>query len=194
MRSWTGTGFPLAILIALGALTLWLKHAAELPDEKPVDKRRHDPDTIIERFTASTLDAQGRPLHQLSADRLVHYSDDDSSELTKPRLRYTPPGESVITMVAQRGRTVGGNNEVKLFDDVRVENLGSALEPGWLATMPDLTAYPPLGTAHTKSPIEFTQGTSKLNGVGFSLDQKAQTASLGASVRGHFPPRAVTTP
>lgn len=194
MRAWTGAGFPLAILLALAALTAWLKHAAELPDEKPVDKRRHDPDTIIEKFTASSLDAQGRPLHQLSADRLVHYSDDDSSELTRPRLRYTPPGEPLTTMVAQRGKTIHGKDEVQLFDDVRVERQGSATEPGWVATMPDLTAYPPLGTASTKSPIVFTQGTATLSGTGFTLDQNTKTAALGASVRGHFPARPPTTP
>ena len=194
MRAWTGASFPLAVLLALAALTAWLKHAAELPDEKPVDKRRHDPDTIIEQFTASTLDAQGRPLHQLSADRLVHYSDDDSSELTRPRLRYTPPGEPLTTMAAQRGKMINGRDEVKLFDDVRVERHGTPSEPGWLATMPDITAYPPLGTASTKSPVVFTQGTARLAGTGFSLDQNTKTAALGAPVRGHFPPRTADTP
>lgn len=194
MRAWTGAGFPLAILIALGALTAWLKHAAELPDEKPIDRRRHDPDTIIEQFTASTLDAQGRPLHQLSAERLVHYADDDSSELSRPRLRYTPADAPTITMAAKNGRMLGGKDEIKLFDEVRVERQGSAAEPGWLATMPEITAYPPLGTASTDSAIVFTQGAARLDGVGFSLDQKQRTASLNNQVRGHFPPRPPSSP
>ena len=194
MKAWTGAGFPLAILIALAALTAWLKHAAELPDEKPIDKRRHDPDTIIEQFTATQLDPQGRPLHHLSADRLVHYADDDSSELTLPRLRYSPAGALPITMVAKRGKMLGGREEVKLFDEVRVERQGTATEPGWLATMPDLTAYPPKGTAETASPIVFTQGPARLDGVGFLVNQNERTASLNATVRGHFPSRVISTP
>ena len=194
MKALTGAAFPLAVLLSLSALTLWLKHATELPDEKAVDKRRHDPDTIIEKFTASTLDPQGRPLHQLSADQLVHYPDDDSSELSRPHLRYTPFGQPVTTLQAQRGKSLGGNDEIKLFDTVRIERLGTPSEPGWLATMPDLTAHPPKGTAYTQSQVVFTQGHARLEGQGFSLDQNAQTASLDAKVRGHFPPRTQLTP
>lgn len=189
MKAWTGASFPLAILLALSALTLWLKHAAELPAERPVDKLRHDPDTIIEQFTASALDPKGKPLHQLWADRLVHYSDDDSSELTNPRLRYTPPGQAVITLNAKRGRMVDGKDEVHLYDQVRIERTGSVLDPGWLATMPDITAYPPKGTASTKSPFVFSQGLATIEGTGFSLEQNTRTATLDAAVRAHFPPR-----
>lgn len=189
MRAWTGAGFPLAVIIALTALTAWLKHAAELPDERPIDKRRHDPDTIIEQFTASSLDPQGRPLHRLSADRLVHYGDDDSSELTRPRVQYTPHGEAIITISSQRGLMRDGKDEITLFDEVRVARESTPSQPGWLATMAEITAYPPLGTAHTDHPIVFTQGTATLNGTGFSLDQNARTASLNQAVRGNFPPR-----
>ena len=194
MRTFTGAGFPLAILLSLSALTLWLKHAAELPEEKAVDKRRHDADTIIERFTASTLDPQGRPLHQLTAERLVHYPDDDSSELTLPSLRYTPFGQPVTTMDAKRGKSRGGREEITLFDDVKVARQSTTGEPGWLVTMPDITAYPPLGTARTPSPVVFTQGTTRLDGIGFSLDQNAKTVTLESAIRGNFPPRARNTP
>lgn len=193
MRAWTGAGFPLAILISLAALTLWLKHAAELPDEKPVDHRRHDPDTIIERFTAAALDPDGRPLHYLAADRLEHFSDDNSSDLTQPRLRYTPAGKPVITLKAQRGRALSGSDEVRLLDEVRIEQLADAGTPGWVATMPDISAFPPSGTASTKSPVILIQGLARIDGIGFSLDQKARTTSLNAAVRGHFPPRHSTS-
>ena len=189
MRAWTGASFPLAILLALAALTLWLKHAADLPNERAVDKLRHDPDTIIEQFTASTLDSNGKPLHQIWADRLVHYADDNSSDLTNPRLRYTPAAQSTITINAKRGKMLDGKEEVRLYDDVRVERAGHRLDPGWLATMPDITAFPPKGTAHTKSAFIFTQGLATIQGTGFSLDRNAQTATLDAAVRAHFPPR-----
>lgn len=194
MKAFTGAGFPLAVLLSLGALTLWLKHAAELPEEKKVDKRRHDADTIIERFTASTLDPLGRPLHQLTAERLVHYPDDDSSELTLPSLRYTPFGQPVTTMEAKHGKTRGGRDEITLFDEVRVVRQSTKGEPGWLVTMPDITAYPPLGTAHTPSAVVFSQGAAKLDGIGFSLDQNAKTVRLESTIRGHFPPRITNTP
>ena len=194
MKAWTGASFPFAILLCLGALTLWLKHAAEIPEEAPVDKRRHDPDTMIEQFTASTFDQQGRPLHQLSAAQLVHYSDDDSSELMQPSLRYTPSGEAMTLLSARKGKLSNGKDEVKLFDDVRVERAATPAHPGWLAAMPEITAYPPLGKAIAQGKVIFTQGNMKIESLNFSVDQNTQTAVLETNVRGYFPPRISAQP
>lgn len=194
MRAWTGAGFPLALLTAISALTLWLKHASELPEEKPVDKARHDPDTIIEQLAASSLDAQGIPLHYLSADRVIRFSDDGSSELTNPRLRFTPPSRPTITISARQGRSLAGRQEIRLFDEVRVEQAGTPEEAGWVATTSELTAYPDQRLARSDKQVRFTQGLATIEGTGFTFDQNARTASLNSMVRGHFPPRSPSRP
>jgi len=189
LKAWTGAGFPLAILLALSGLTLWLKHAAELPDERPVDKKRHDPDTIIERMTATALDANGKPLHRISADLALHYPDDDSTDITNPRVHYTPDGQPPILLTAKRGKMLSGKEEVQLHDDVKIERSASRQDPGWVATMPEARAFPATRTASSESPFVFRQGLATVTGTGFALDQPAQTLLLNASVRGQFPPR-----
>lgn len=189
MRAWSGISFPLVVAAALAGLTLWLKQTVDLPEGRHDGKLRHDPDTIIESLRAATFDAQGRPLHHLAADRLVHYPDDDSSHLEKPRLRYTPAGDVEMHATAERGLLLSGREEVHLRGDVRVEKIAATPATGWRATMPELTAYPNRGTLKSDSAYVFTQGEARIEGRGFFADQNARQLVLESNVRGNFPPR-----
>lgn len=189
MRAWSGASFPLVVAACLAGLTLWLKETVELPEGRRDGKLRHDPDTVIEALRAATFDAQGRPLHQLAADRLVHYPDDDSSHLERPRLRYTPAGLPEMRVESVRGLLLAGKDEVQLSGGVRVERLPLGETAGWVATMDELTAYPDSGTVASASPYLVVQGDARLEGTGFFADQNARQLTLETQVRGSFPPR-----
>ena len=194
MRAWSGASFPLVIAAALAGLTLWLRQAVDLPDERRDGKLRHDPDNIIESLRAASYDAQGRPLHHLAADRLVHYPDDDTTHLDRPRLRFTPAGEAEMRVEAARGVLVG-KDEVHLSGGVRIDRIETAagMRPGWTATVPDLVARPDLGTVKSDSPYELVQGAGRITGTGFFADQNERQLTLVSGVRATFPPRRAAT-
>jgi len=80
------TGFPLALLALLAALTFWLDHIAQ-PTTTPRDSiMRHDPDYIVENFVAVRTRVDGTPWYQLEAKRMLHYPDDDTTHLENPRI------------------------------------------------------------------------------------------------------------
>lgn len=189
MKAWAGASFPLGVLAAIMALTLWLKHASEIPDEAPVDKRRHDPDTIIERFSASALDNNGKPLHRVTADRLIRFGDDGASELTKPVLQYTAPDRPAVHISARQGRILSGKEALTLIGDVSVIQAANGAAPGWQARMEEITAYPDERTARTASHVVLTQGGAVIEGDGFFLDQTTRIATLESRVKGRIPPR-----
>lgn len=189
MKAWAGASFPLGVLLAITALTLWLKHASEIPDDVPVDKGRHDPDTIIERFSASALDAKGRPLHRVTADRLVRFGDDAASELTRPTLQYTAQDRPAVLITALNGRIWPGKEAMSLSGNVSVMQIGSGNAPGWQAQMEEITAFPDERTARTASHVVLTQGSAVIEGDGFVLDQSARVVTLESRVKGRIPPR-----
>src|SRR4030095_11093372 len=102
MRLTTTRLFPLAIMLSLALLTFYLERMVR-EDESTPNKRRHDPDYIVSNFTATTYDAEGRALSVLSAARMVHFPDDDTTELQAPHMVQTKPQEPRMTVRAERG-------------------------------------------------------------------------------------------
>ena len=55
------TLFPLLLLLALAAASLWLERAVQAPERDQSGKLRHDPDFIAEDFGITKMDAAGKP-------------------------------------------------------------------------------------------------------------------------------------
>ena len=67
MKRWGSALFPLSLLLALAALTFWLRYATELPESRNDGKDRHDPDFIISDSVLRKLDRSGRLQELLQA-------------------------------------------------------------------------------------------------------------------------------
>jgi lipopolysaccharide export system protein LptC len=84
------------------------------------DAPRHDPDYIVENFRATDMDDTGRPKHELSAIKLVRYSDDGSSELDKPYLIQHTPGQAPTHIRADKGYMPKQGDRIRFSGDVRL--------------------------------------------------------------------------
>ena len=94
---------PVLLLGGLAALTYWLDAQVQSPPERRDGLSRHDPDLFLVNFRAINFDESGNPKEMLSAQRGDHFPDDESAELTAPRLSITQPGKPAFTVTAARG-------------------------------------------------------------------------------------------
>lgn len=186
MKNWGSALFPLTILLALAGLTFWLRHAIELPDERRDGKYRHDADYIIDQPQIRKLDNTGRLQYTLTATDIRHYPDDDTTEISKPKLINLHPSRPSVSISAERARVSQDGNQVDFYDNVQVLRTATAKQQLMLLTMPDLTVRPEDEKAFTKSPILITQGNSWIKGVGMQIDQKTQTYVLESQSVGQF--------
>ena len=104
MKRWSSAALPVTLLLALAVLSFWLRYAPELPDERNDGKSRPDPDFIVNTATAHKLDKSGKLLYTLVADEIRHYPDDDTTDLTNPKLEYFDPTKPTVTISAVRGQ------------------------------------------------------------------------------------------
>lgn len=188
--NWGSALFPLAILLVLFALTFWLRHAVELPEERKDGKSRHDPDYIIDRTKLLKLDKTGRLHYTMSADEIRHYPDDDTTDLSKPRIVFLHPSNPSVTMSGERAHVSAKGEQVDLHENVRILRDASPTKEMMLATMNSLTIRPDDDTAATKSPVRITQGKSWLTGVGLQVNNKTQTYVLESQALGQFESRS----
>lgn len=161
--------FPITLMVLLVGLTTWLQHATELDQPRNDGKQRHDPDFTAENFTVRQLDAEGNVKYSLTGSSMVHFADDESSEITAPRLTYlaSPPPlhlQSKWARVSKDGETVD------LHEDVfgRREATADEAEVTFRTTV--LRVIPDDQFATTDAPVTITQGPSVIKGTGLDAD------------------------
>ncbi|OGS90499.1 MAG: LPS export ABC transporter periplasmic protein LptC [Gallionellales bacterium GWA2_60_18] len=179
---------PLLPLLGLLGATYWLNQQVRPEPEKPDSSKRHDPDAIMENFSAVKLNEQGSPRFVMTAKKMSHYPDDDSTALETPRLATLSPDRPTIHTVAKRGIVSSKGDEIFLHDDVEVLREANAkqseltLQTGYLHVIPDRD------WAETDHPVTIVDARNTVHAVGLEMDNKARTLKLLAQVRSEHVP------
>lgn len=119
MRLSTTRLFPLALMFVLALLTFYLERTVR-EEEVQTPQRRHDPDYMVNNFTTTSYGGDGRVESVMSAAKMIHYPDDDSTELVAPRLVQSKPGQPRVTVRADRGVLGREGDEIFLYDNVEL--------------------------------------------------------------------------
>lgn len=166
MRSRAASLAPLALMLLLAAVTFLLYRAVQ--SDTPRGPLRHDPDYIIEQFTVRRFGVDGRLQHTLTAAKMVHFPDDDTSLVTAPHLLYhRQPATEVF---AQQARVSKDGKEIDLVNDVKVIRHGVAGAADTMMETRLLKVFPDDETATTRTPVVITKGQSVVNGSGLDLN------------------------
>jgi lipopolysaccharide export system protein LptC len=176
-----GSLLPLVLAALLAGLTYWLDHVVE----NNIGRRasvRHDPDYFVDRFTVRRFGPDGTLQHTVTADRMVHFPDNDSTEVTAPHLVYETPPRTDIT--ARTAWLDSKGKHIRLNDDVRVARSGADGQPATVMTTSLLYVTPDDETAETDAPVTITQGQSIISGVGLEANNKTEIAVMHGPVRG----------
>ena len=188
MRLTTTRLFPLALMLSLALLTFYLERMVRDEETTP-NKRRHDPDYIVTNFTATTFDALGRPLSVLSAARMVHYPDDDTTELYRPRMLQSRPNEPRMTVNAERGSVSANGEEIFLYDNVVLVREADGEHPEARLTTSFLHVLRDRSLVRTDREVLIVEDSRSLSGRGMEYDSESRVFTLLADVRGRFEPK-----
>lgn len=180
--------FPLTVLLLLVGLTTWLQHATDVETPRNDGKLRHDPDFIAENFTVRQLDASGKLKYSLKATKMLHYADDESTDVSEPRLTYLdrPPP---LHLQARRANISKDGKIIDLHEDVFGRREPDGNDSEMTFTSSRLLVYPDDELARTTAPVTLTQGHSVIEGVGMDADNLHRIFTLHQRVTGTFYPK-----
>ena len=182
------TWLPLAVLMLLVGLTLWLNNLVQAPVARADGSLRHDPDLIVENFSARKLGEGGAVQYTLAARKMVHYPDDDSALLESVTLESFEPRQPRMTITADHGRLEQGGDRVWIEGNVVVTREGDArIQPATLRT-DKLLVLPDAGIARTTSQVVLESPSGRAVASGLELDNRARTLKLD-QVRATFKPK-----
>lgn len=179
---------PLLPLLGLLGATYWLNQQVQPEPSKPDGSKRHDPDAIMENFSAVKLNEQGIPRFVMSAKKMSHYPDDDSTTLEVPRLATLSVGKPTIHTVAKRGAVSSKGDEIFLYDDVEVLREANVQQSELTLQTEYLHVIPDRDWADTDHPVTIVDARNTVHAVGMEMDNKTRILKLLSQVRSEHVP------
>ncbi len=180
------TWSPLILLALLASMSFWLDRKVQPSAQRPDGKSRHDPDFIVEGFSAVQMNPDGTRRYALSAKRMEHFPDDNSTLLQLPRLTYFDQETAPLTIRSETAEAVQGGNDVFFREDVqiiRAAHAGNA-ELGVFTSF--LHVIPDQDIARTDKPVRMVEGNSTASSVGLEFNNATRQIRLLSEVKAHY--------
>ena len=160
----------LGIIVVLGlvvGVTAWLQDKAVPPAEEPaVLSSKHTIDFYMEAYDATVMNEQGRPSHRIISPKMVHFPDDDTTELDSPYIViYRKEGEP-WRINAKRGWSASKNENILLTGDVVLDRNKSPYNAAMTLKTDKLRVRPDDEYAETDTPVVMTGQNQRTNANG----------------------------
>jgi lipopolysaccharide export system protein LptC len=179
--------FPLVLAIALAVITFWINLTVEQQGPKIDGSNRHDPDYKMNNFVNTQTDATGKLRYVLAAAEMVHYPDDDSTVLQRPRFTQFTANKPYTQIEGLRAYISSNGEEVELVDNVKVVRQAFEGKGEMQVLTEKLLILPNQDLVKTDSPVVITQAPKTvITATGMVFDKKKQTVTLNKRVKAHY--------
>ncbi len=177
--------FPLVAMAALAGITWWLLQATlpRQPDAAPKAKE-HTPDYFASNFSVSELDQSGSTQYRLTAEQMIHYEDDETSDLVKPAIRAFQPDKPVVTAIGDTGKVNGDVSIVDLYGNARITRAAGAGDPPMQADSEHFRVFVNDDVIETEKPVKLQRGLSVMTASGMKYNNVSRVMQLFGNVRG----------
>ena len=181
---WTSL-IPLVAMAALAGITWWLLQAT-LPrqNEGVVRPKEHTPDYFADNFSVSELDQSGSTQYRLTAQSLIHYEDDELSDLVKPAMRAFQPGKPIVTATGDTGTVNGDASIVDLYDNARIVRAAGNGDPQMQADSQHFRVLVNDDVIETEKPVKLQRGMSVMTASGMNYNNVTRVMQLFGNVKG----------
>lgn len=184
-------GMILAVILLLALGSFWLLDVMRrsMDDNTPLTQRT-EPDYYVEQFNFVRLAQTGQTRYHISGERLVHYPQDDSYEISRPVMKNLSEKRPITTIVAERAKSNTDMSQVQLFSNVKMDRPASASSQYLQLTSDYLMVLPDEDVVKTNRPVKIISGTNVLTGTGMFANQATGIFKLESQVHGTLPPQA----
>ncbi len=190
------TWSPLLLLALLATMSFWLDRKVQPPAHRADGSTRHDPDFIVEGFSAVKMNPDGTRRYALTAKRMVHFPDDNSTHLELPRLVYFDYQRAPVTIRSETAEGVQGGDNVFFRGDVQIIRSAFANNAELGVFTSFLQVIPDQDLAKTDKPVRMVQGSSTASSVGLEFNNVTRELKLLSEVKASYaiPKRSVRKP
>jgi lipopolysaccharide export system protein LptC len=179
---------PLILVTLLAALTFWLERMAQPSGAGAKGASRTTPDYIVEKLSAVSLNEKGMASYTLSAAKMVHYPEDDTTVLSTPKFVSYGAARSPVTITSSEAVVSANGQHVYFQDDVRVTRAAYANNSELVVRTDFMHVIPDENIAKTDRTVTITDAATTVTAVGFELNNETHIMKLHSRVRGTYDP------
>jgi len=180
------TWSPLILVALLATMSFWLDRKVQPPAHRPDGSTRHDPDFIVEGFSAVKMNPDGTRRYALAAKRMVHFPDDNSTQLELPRLVYFDYERAPVTIRSETAEAVQGGDDVFFRGDVQIIRSAYASNAELAVFTSFLHVIPDKDLAKTDKPVRMVEGNSTASSVGLEFNNVTREIKLLSEVKASY--------
>jgi lipopolysaccharide export system protein LptC len=173
-------------MLSLAGLTFWLEHLVRQEEGVHPSQRRHDPDYVVDNLAHTRFSVQGTVESTLAAAKMLHYPDDDSTDLVAPRVVQTKPNEPRVTLTADRGTLSQDGEEVFLYGNVLVVREAGPERAETRMRTSFMHVVQAGSVIRTDRDIVITEENREFSGRGMEYHNDTKEMFLRERVRGRF--------
>ncbi len=174
---------PLIAVAALAGGTYWLLQATMPPAQQAPDQpKHHTPDYFADNFSVSELDTTGTTQYRLTAKSMVHYEDDENSDLTAPAMRMFQVQKPTVTATSERGTVNADVSIVDLYDHARILRAADYGDPQMQADSQHFLVLVNDDVIETEKPVRLQRGPSVMTANGMNYNNVTREMKLFGNV------------
>lgn len=169
-------------------LTFWLDRVLESSAPDIVGPSRSDPDFIVSNISAVSLGETGKAEHTLTAAKMVHYPEDDTTLVTEPKFVSYSATRAPVSITARQGIVSSKGDHVYFQDDVRVARAPYEDQSELILRTSFLHVIPDDHLAKTDRQVTILDDATVVTAVGLELNTKSHELKLLSNVRSTYDP------
>ncbi len=179
---------PLLLMAVVAGSTFWLVQINTQQEGTTAPTvRKHEPDYYMERFSATELAQDGSTKMRFTGDKMVHFDDDQTYEVTRPAMRAYQPDRPPVTARADRGRMNAEGSVIDLYGNGFIERqkgADAAKDPLMTAASEYFQVLVNDDIVKTDKAVKLTRGPSVMTANGLIFNNVTREVQLLGNVRG----------
>ncbi len=176
---------PFVFVALLAGLTYWLLQLSlPAPEASAPLQKAHTPDYFADHFSISVLDPVGTTQYRIKAEKMVHYADNENTEVERPALRAFTPDQPDVTGRAARGVINRDISLVDLYGAARIWRAAGNGEPAMKAASEHFQVLINDDVIQTKEPVKLQRGASRVTAIGMIYNNTTRVMRLTSQVKG----------
>ena len=174
------------ILVVLALGTNWMISSTS-PEDPDAGSEEHKMDYYVNNFTTTLMGEDGKPFRRLSAKRMIHYPDDDTTELAEPYITLFEEMMPMWVIQSETGWLSGDGDLILLQGKVVMDRPKTpVLDPIHIVTR-NLRVQPKQNYAETEESITIDNLNNRIKSKGMQAWLTTpMRIKFTANVRGRY--------